>query len=684
MFERLKNRLTGKSPVTDLAAQPGERLRQDGDALLASGNLDGAELCYRQAVASDPRNAASRVGLGRALAQLQRDDAAWRELEAAIGLDARQADAHELLASLAERQSDWRTAARHYRTAFELKPESALACLGAFRMLMLLGEMADARAFLAQGVALHPTVADFHFYEGNMLLAGGDAEWAIDSYQRALELGADHAALHGRMGGALLKLNRLEKAREHLARAVALDPANMEARHDLGVVLHHLGQIDEAIQQQQITITHEPQQLGAHSCLLFALCFSDTCTTSQYLVHAQQFAEQARRGAQRLTPPHPTQARHTEEARRRLRIGWVSGDLRKHVNMAFFKHILARLAEEPLDLVAFSNNPYDDAVTHQLRAAMTEWHDITPLSDQDAARLIHGCRIDVLVDLSGHTAHNRLPVFAWRPAPVQATWLGFAATTGLSEMDYLLADPVSVPPASSADFSERILYLPHTRLCMAPPASAERWPVSPLPVQRQGFITFGCFQQVGKINDRVLTAWQKILAAMPDARLRLQIRYLDLASVRGDLERRLAASGIAANRVSLHEGTSTDDYLAAHHEVDMILDTFPYPGGTTTAEALWMGVPTVTLLGASLLARQGASMLHTAGLSDWVAENEEAYVERALKFARDTEALAGLRQRLRAQATRSPLFDSHGFARDLAQALRAMHQQQQQQSVTES
>lgn len=652
-----------------------DQLLQEGHALLARGDLCGAELCYRKAMAAAPKHPLARVSFGSVLVQPQRLADARMQLDVALTSDPSDADCHYVLGALSERGHDHTCAAYHFQRAFELKPDLQLACLGACRVLSHLGQVTSARHLIASGLAANPTSADLHFYEGMLHYANDAIDCAIESYREALALGADHSALHGFVGGLLLKRNALDKALVHLQRAIELNPENTEAHHDLGVVLLRLGQVERAIQHQEITIRQDPTQLQAYSCLLFALGSSVECTAQQYMATAKRYANQVRRSVRPLRQVTDQAPPATDSAMRPLRIGWVSGDLRKHVNLSFLKHVLVGLAHESTELIAFSNNPYDDGATHELRRLMTQWHDIKEMSDQEAAALIKSCRVDVLVDLAGHTAHNRLPVFAWRPAPVQISWLGFFASTGLTEIDYLLADAVSVPANWHSHFSERVWYLPETRLCMSAPDVSEALKVVQPPVLRTGFVTFGCFQVLSKINDSVLKTWARVMSGVPNSRLRLQIRYLELPGVRDSLISRMGRAGISSDRVELHGGVPVADYLAAHNEVDIILDTFPYPGGTTTAEALWMGVPTVTLKGNSLLARQGASMLHNVGLPDWIAVNREEYVTKAIRFASDTAALGDLRAQLRQRALASPLFDSSRFTAHFLAALRAMHQQ---------
>jgi protein O-GlcNAc transferase len=668
MFKWLKRSSTSSASLLSNLAVRCEQLRQDGNALLAREDLRGAEECYREMVALDPRDGLAQVNLALVLSQLHCHAEAFTVATSALAISPDNADGHYLIGSLYELRGELPSAARHFQRAFSLRPNFELACRDACRVLCRLGQMENMRSLLASGLALNPKCADFHFYEGNFYYSNEVLESALESYREALSLGADSSALHGYIGGILVRKNAIGAAIAPLLRAIEIDHNNTLAHHDIGLVYNRMGNVDESIRHQEITIAQDPSQLQAYSCLLFALGSAVKYSQRKRLHYTKAYAEQVRKTVSPLppVPPAPT-------VPHRLRIGWVSGDFRKHVNIAFLKHLLTRLYTESVELVAYSNNPYDDDVTTELHALMHQWHDISDLSDHDAATLIHSCRIDILIDLSGHTGHNRLPVFAWRPAPIQVSWLGYFATTGLKEMDYLIADPISVPARLLSQFSERIWYLPETRLCMTPPAATNALAISQLPAAATGDVTFGCFQALSKINASVLSAWAKIMSGVPRSRLRLQIRDLDMPGVRERLLGSILQAGIPIARVTLLAGVSVSEYLAAHHEIDIILDTFPYPGGTTTAEALWMGVPTVTLKGNSLLARQGASMLTNAGLPNWVADSGEAYIKRAIHFASDLGALAVLRNQLRQQVLASPLFDSKRFTSHFLNALREMH-----------
>jgi predicted O-linked N-acetylglucosamine transferase (SPINDLY family) len=300
------------------------------------------------------------------------------------------------------------------------------------------------------------------------------------------------------------------------------------------------------------------------------------------------------------------------------------------------------------------------------------------------ANRIRADGIDILIDLSGHTAYNRLPVFAWKPAPVQVSWLGYFATTGVAAIDYFVADPWTLPESEEINFTEKVWRLPETRLCFTPPDAAVA--VSTLPALVNGYVTFGCFNNLSKMNDKVVAVWARVMEAVPGSRLFLKARQLTEASVRQSIAERFAAHGIDEGRLILEDYVPRENYLAAYQRVDLALDPFPYTGGTTTAEALWMAVPVLTLAGERFISRQGVGLLMNAGLSDWVASDPDDYVARALAHASDLPRLSALRGNLRAQVLASPVYDAARFAKHFETALRGMWQQwcSEQASATDA
>ena len=350
-------------------------------------------------------------------------------------------------------------------------------------------------------------------------------------------------------------------------------------------------------------------------------------------------------------------------------MGYVSADFRRHSAYYAFSPVILRHDRNALEVVCYSGVKLEDDATARLRQAAHEWRSTLGVSDEALADQIRRDRIDILVDLSGHSAGNRLLVFARKPAPVQVTAWGHATGTGLETIDYFLADPVMVPQEERSLFAEEVIDLSCV-LCYEPPDYLPE--VSPLPALGARPFTFGCINRIEKISDRVIGLWGRILAELPEAQLLLKDRVCDDARVRQQLLQRLAAAGIAAERVRILGHSRHPEHLKIFHEVDLGLDPFPHGGGISTTEALWMGVPVVTLSGSTVASRLSASILTALGMQDWIARSDEEYVRIAVQAARDLPGLARLRGELRPRLAASMVGDVQRYTRSVEAAFRAM------------
>ncbi len=412
-----------------------------------------------------------------------------------------------------------------------------------------------------------------------------------------------------------------------------------------------------------------PDNTNAHTALLFLHNYLNDQSATELLAEAQRYGELV----QRICPHTNTAWSNDPNPERCLRIGFVSGDLRRHPVGFFLEGVLAALASIAsgrLKLFAYSNFCRNDEITQRLKACCQGWHSVAGISDKVVSEKIREDGIDILIDLSGHTMYNRLPLFAWKPSPVQVTWLGYFATTGVAQIDYLVADPWTLPESEEKNFTERIVRLPETRLCFTVPDEAVA--VSPLPALTNGHVTFGCFNTLTKMNDSVVALWSQVLQAVPDSVLLLMSHQINEPLVKERTIARFQAHGIDAKRLILRGVVPRAEYLKTYNEVDIALDPFPYCGGTTSVEALWMGVPVLTLAGEHFLSRQGVGLLMNAGLPEWVAVDHGDYVARAVSHAGDLQTLASLREGMRNQVLASPIFDAPRFANHFAAALRSI------------
>lgn len=574
------------------------------------------------------------------------------------------------LGALLHNKGELNEAREIYKEFVKYNPDCAEVFCNLGIVLIGLSEYDEALAAFEMALEHNPKLAAAYFNLGNAQRILGKLTEASHAYQRAIHLKPDYVSAHKNLGNVLQSQGRLADAERHLKKALEFDKNDAQTINNLANVLKHHGLHDKAIASYRRALSLNPNNLEVHSNLLYALCANTAYSPDQYLQEAKHYGEKA---LARTKPYANWLTEPIEKKSQRIRVGLVSGDLKSHPVGYFLESTLKNFDQERFELVAYSARVEEDDLTKSIKPFFHAWNLIAGLSDEAAAHKIYQDKIEILVDLAGHTAFNRLPLFAWRPAPVQVSWLGYFASTGIKSMDFLLADPISIPELHRSDFSEKIWYLPKTRMCFTPPEYEDCLHIKPLPATQKGYTTFGCYQTLSKINDCVLEAWGKILNALPQAHLRLQNKQLGCLDTSAQIMNRLTQFGIQEDSVTLLGPDTRQNYLASYAEIDILLDTFPYPGGTTTCEALWMGVPTLTLAGETLLARQGASMLTAAGLSNWVAENVGEYVNKAIKLSADLPYLVTLRSGLREQVQNSPLFDAKQFARDLELAFLGMY-----------
>jgi len=670
---RLENRLRETVSGTPARIRSTE-LRQQGNAFLGEGNLSEAERCYREAISADPKDASCHSALGYVLYESGRRADAEAALERAVRLDQIDFDAYYLLGNISRDRQELLRAIVCYRTALRLKPDFDFCRRELCVALARNGMIEDAQQVMDEGPGFDENSANYHFFKGNLHSAKDRVGDALVCFQTAAELSPNDVSILWNLCTAQLQQRDVFGAIQTAQRMLELEPDHATAYSLLATAHQNLCRYDESVRYYRQSLDLEPNGLATHRNLLFSLTYIPDYPPQDYLAEARRFGEKVRAMAR---PYDQWQAPPKGKRSGPLRVGFVSADLHFHPVGLFLLNIVRELDTQRITCIAYSNRTEEDAFTALLRPHFVEWNVVATLDDAALARKIHDDRIDILVDLGGHSGQSRVAVFAWCAAPVQVTWLGYWASTGLVEIDYLLADPHCFHAEEAPNFSERVWLLPDTRLCMQPPPADELQNLSPGPVPclDKGFVTFGSFQNVTKITDASLAVWSKILTRLPSARLRLQTHVFQFPESVDYMKKRLLAAQIDLARVDLVAGTGWLNYMAAYREVDIVLDTIPFPGGTTTAEALWMGVPTITLSGNTMVSRQGVSMLRCVGLDDWVAHDQGEYVRLAQEKVVATAALSILRTELRARALASPLFDGPRFAKNLEIAFEGMYAQ---------
>jgi protein O-GlcNAc transferase len=613
---------------------------QDADALgvlglvaLNGGDAARATELFRKAIVVRPKAALLHVYEGQALRKLGRAEEAIAAFRRAIEIDASLAEAHHQLGN----------------------------------GLKSLGRHVEALGSLARAAELAPASAAIRLNLGVAQLELEKRAEAIASFRKAIELEPSRPEAHNILGSALLDDGQISEGEAALRTALQLRPEYAAAHHNLGRAYRAQARIPEAITEYRAALSAKPDA-GTHSNLLYALnlCagLSPEDVFAEHVEWGRRYAEPLRGSIQSLP--------NDRSPERRLRVGFVSPDFVNHAVAYFFEPLLANRDRAQWEVFCYSDAMVPDRVTERLRQLSDHWREAAALNDEQLDAVVLRDEIDILVDLTGHTARHRLLVFARKPAPVQVTWLGYPNTTGVRAIDYRITDSVSDPVGETDKWhSEQLWRMPRAFSCYLP--SAESPAVSELPAAKAGYITFGSFSNYAKVSRPCIETWAKVLNRVPHSRLLLKSRGLGDAVLAERVRAEFRQLGVSSDRVELDAHlVSVAEHLKGYGRVDVALDPFPYNGTTTTCEALWMGVPVVTLAGRTHVARVGASLLTHLGRTEWIAKSTDEYVERAVALTADLGALSEIRSGLRVQMAASAVTDASGFAQELTAALREM------------
>ena len=610
-----------------------------GLTLHAQGKLEEAAAAHRAAVALKPAAPDAHFNLGNVLLSQEHYAEAEACYRRAIGYHRNYAEAYGNLGVALQHQGRLEEANESLRMALGLKPDLVDAWNNLSTVLLAEGRHAEAMMAVERALALKPDFAQAHFNHANLLDAGGRLNEAILAHQRALAIDPAYVEVHNNLGNVLTALGRLEEATAAFRKALALAPDRAATHNNLGNALKEQGRLDEAVESYRRATTLNPASAVAGANLALSLNYGAAITPEEV------FAEHRRWGEVHGERPRPAAYLNDRDPDRRIRIGFVSGDFRAHSVAYFLEPLLRAFDRTAVEVFAYAEVVNPDPVTERLMGLSDHWRLSMGLTDEGLAMRIAADRIDILIDLAGHTDRNRLLAFARKPAPIQASWLGYPHTTGLEAVDYRIVDPITDPPGSADAFAvEKLVRLEGGFLCYAPPEEAPEPDLPPSLVR--GVVTFGSFNNPVKLSGRTISVWADILAAVPNSRLLLKGRPFADPGACTMLEARFATRGIEASRLIL-KSYIAGGHLGAYGEVDVALDPFPYNGTTTTCEALWMGVPVVALRGDRHAGRVGASLLTHVGLEVLIAESAHGYIELAAGLGGDPDRLSELRKGLR-------------------------------------
>ncbi|CAN5435737.1 hypothetical protein BH09PLA1_BH09PLA1_03670 [soil metagenome] len=688
------------SRAIEVNAQAPEYHNNLGEALRRSGNVDRAIDAYQRALELRPGYVDAENNLGIALAKVGRAREGHDVLMAAIDRDPKNQELYFNLGVVLLRLDEIAGAADAFRYALRLSPEYAEAHNGLGDALCMMGRAneaivayqtairikgglsADSMHNLAEALMrkgrldeaieafqkirdLEPQAPDTHNNLGLLLERRGRFQEALQSYEMAIKVGQSPEA-HNNLANYYSGQSMLDRSIEEFKKALAIDPKFYEAWNNLANAYVETGRLDEALEAHAKGLATNKSFAGALSNRLMATLYHTAYGARRVYDEHCQWDEIHGKPLTEKAGPHD----NDRSPSRRLRVGYVSPDFRSHA-VAFFALSPLQLHDrDQVELFCYSNSFTKDGITERFQQRADHWHSIVGMPDHEADELIRGHKIDLLIDLTGHTASNRLPLFAMRPAPVQINAWGYPSTTGLSSIDWRISDELCDPSGQAEQFnSERLLRLPETFWCYTPPDICPDVSVSPQ--SKKGHTTYGSFNNLAKVTPQMLALWAQILAR--DARAELTIKASGIGSeaARRNIHEAFVRHGVSADRVRLVGRSGFQEYMELFNEVDVVLDTAPFGGGTTTCHALWMGVPVLTLVGERHSARMGLSIASCVGLADWAAHTPEQYVDLAISHASDGAKLAELRTSMRDRLRESALMNAARFTRHLEHAYRS-------------
>lgn len=532
--------------------------------------------------------------------------------------------------------------------------------------LIELNKLDEAEKFLAEILKYKPDELTVPFQRGILLVKKGDHENALAQFMQVHERYPDHFENLNNIGTAYSNLKKYDEAIAYYKKSLKIRPDSGLALGGLATCLFRYGELDDSIKYFRKKLEVDPEAELAHSNILLSMIYSENVSPLELAEEAKQYG----RNISRIFP-EKTCFKNERKKNRKLRVGYVSPDFKDHPVQYFLGHLLRNHNREHFEIFAYSNTMNNNPVMARMKKFVDVWRDIWGLDDEKCCELIINDNIDILVDVAGHTAHNKLKIFAKRAAPVQVTWLGFPATTGIQNIDYRITDSYAEPEGMTEHLNAETLWRLPRIFCAYEPHNPSPQVIDHPPFEDNGYVTFGCFNNFVKVRDPVLATWGKILHQVSGARLLLEIENIDNPEYLKKTEDRLRRQNVALDSVILRPRVRSSQF-SLYNQIDIALDPFPCVGGTTSFDTLWMGVPLITLAGRHFGSRMGVSILENAGLQDLIAENTDEYISIAVNLAKDKNRLKTIRHKLRDRFSACPAMNQESFAQDMEDAYRKM------------
>ncbi len=639
-----------------------------GNILLDQGKFDDASTYYQKAIECNPNHADAYNNLGNALHEMGELDEAISCYQKALQISPELPYLNNNLGLVLQDKGRLDEAITYYQRAIELNPEYADAFYNLGNVLRGRRQFDKAIIFYQKALQFDPDFVEAYYNMGIAFGETGQLDEAATYYQKALQLNPKFANIYNNLGNIMEEKHEVEKAIEYYLFALTLQPDFADAYVNLGNVFTRSSKFDEAENYYRRALEIKPDCSVCHSNLLLSMLYNSRYDPQIVFSEHLKFAEQFEKSFRFIPIVH----KNKRKINGRLKIGYISPDFRKHSVASFIEPVLTIHDREHFEVFCYSDVLRQDEVTALIRGHADLWRDIASMSDEEVSEVIREDEIDILFDLAGHTAHNRMLLFARKPAPVQVSWIGYPATTGLSTMDYKIVDNYTDPPGMTERFyTEKLIRMPESFLCYLPDMDSPE--VGVLPAISSGQITFGSFNNLAKVSPEVIKIWTKILKTIPSSRLIMKAKSLSDRSTRDYVMELFTRWDIEPERIDLISWQqSMREHLDVYNHIDIGLDTFPYNGTTTTCEALWMGVPVITLAGNTHASRVGVSLLSNVGIPELIAETYDEYVDIAVNLAANIKRLKTLRGSLRDMIAGSPLTDAKRFIANLENSYRSV------------
>ena len=611
-----------------------------GNALKTQGNIDEAIDSFRQAVAANPAHVSAHNNIGTALKAKGDMAGALDSFMQAVEFKPDFAEGHYNLGVTKKELGDLEGAISSYRRAVRINPDYVEAHNNLGVLIQDHGDLEGAVASYRQALMIKPDFAEAYSNMGTALKEKGDLVGAVDQYQMAVELNPNLSDAHNNMGLALKEKGDLDHAIASYKRAIDCEGDHAEYFSNMGVAQQEKGYLNEAMESYSRALTLRPDYAVAYSNMLFCVINNREENRATIFDAHCEFSERFEQPLVQFWPKHA----NGSDSERGLKVGFVSADFREHAVAYFFEPTIKMLCGLPsYTFYAYHNLAHEDDITRGIKRHFAHWVPVSNLTDEQLSAKVIEDGIDILIDLSGHSAGNRLLAFARKPAPVQVSWMGYPGTTGLQSMDYFMGPGFALPAGECDDqFSEKVVGLPFTVSYLP---AIEYPAVNTLPALANGYITFGSFFRPSKINRAVIAVWSELLRAIPSAKLVMGGMLGDLDD--NDFIKWFAEEAIDLGRVTFLARTDMSHYCSMHHRVDLCLAPFPYVGGTTISTALMMGVPTLVMNGGTLTSSGGAGRMHYVGHGEYIAANEGEFIAKGVELSGDVERLSRTRMALR-------------------------------------